>query len=457
MPPKTKAGPQTKQPPAASPASAWSGPQTISIGGKSYNVVQNNGMYGVYNGQDFFPILPAENVSTGTNADTGRKTGGQQTTTVSGVPQTWTTNGNTFSWGPGTMGGSGQGLSGSYQNNGQGGGQTLADYSLQSGYWVPNSFAGMGVAGRSNNIYMDAILGGALVVGGGAAAGTLGGSGAGAGVGAAGGAGAGAAGGTTFDAAAAGSSGQDLFMSTYGGNAGLSAGGPEVSSGLTSGITSSTGSLGPTSSGSSSMSFQNFLRLGANMSSLTKSVGNFLSGGGTTNAKAGAAAADPFASQRGQYQSQLSGLMANPSNVTQTPGYQFNYDQGLQALQRQEAASGNLNSGTADIAAVQYGQNYAMNTFNQYEQMLAQLSGANTGSPGTAGQLLTGGMNASGQAGMGLFSQLLSQNSGGIGSWLGGLFSGSGSGGSGGTAGGLGDWLSSGSGGGAADAGAAFA
>ena len=136
------------------------------------------------------------------------------------------------------------------------------------------------------------------------------------------------------------------------------------------------------------------------MSHVLSSIGNFLSGGAASNGQAGAAAADPFASQRPQYQSMLSDLMQNPSDVTKTPGYQFNFDQGLQGLQRQEAATGNLNSGTADIGAVQYGQNYAMNTFNQYENMLATLSGANTGNPGQAGQLLTAGANTAGQSGV---------------------------------------------------------
>lgn len=160
------------------------------------------------------------------------------------------------------------------------------------------------------------------------------------------------------------------------------------------------------------------------MSNFLGDIGNFLSGGAASNAQAGAAAADPFASQRGQYQGMLSKLMSNPSAVESTPGYQFNFGQGEQALQRQEAASGNLNSGTADINAVQYGQNYATSTFNQYEQILAQLSGANTGNPGTAGSLLTSGLNTAGQTGINaLFS----------------LFGGSGLSGGGGGGGGAGD------------------
>lgn len=144
------------------------------------------------------------------------------------------------------------------------------------------------------------------------------------------------------------------------------------------------------------------------MSHLINTIGNVLTGGSNQNAQAGAAAADPFAGQRGQYQDQLSALMKDPSSVTKTPGYEFNFDQGLQGLQRQEAAAGNLNSGTADIGAVQYGENYAMNTFSQYEQMLSHLAGADIGSPGTSGQLITAGANAASSAGGGLMGSLLS-------------------------------------------------
>ena len=152
----------------------------------------------------------------------------------------------------------------------------------------------------------------------------------------------------------------------------------------------------------------NFLGdIGKAVTGVVGGVGNILTGGASSNAQAAATAADPFSSQRGQYQGMLSNLMKNPSAVTQTPGYQFNFDMGEQALQRQEAASGNLNSGTADINAVQSGQNYATSTFNQYEQMLAQLSGATSGNTGAAASALQSGLNSSSSAGSGLFGSLL--------------------------------------------------
>ena len=100
-----------------------------------------------------------------------------------------------------------------------------------------------------------------------------------------------------------------------------------------------------------------------------------------------AAAADPFASQRPQYQTQLNTLMSDPSSVTSTPGYQFQLQQGLTGTQRTAAAGGMLNSGNTLAALTQYGQNYASTSYEQQFSNLAQLSGANIGNPGTAGQL----------------------------------------------------------------------
>jgi len=107
----------------------------------------------------------------------------------------------------------------------------------------------------------------------------------------------------------------------------------------------------------------------------------------SSNAAQSAALADPFASQRPQYQGQLSALMADPSSISKTPGYQFQFDQGMQALERQQAAGGAANSGQAETAAIQFGQGLAQTSFGNWESMLADLSGANIGNPGQAGQL----------------------------------------------------------------------
>lgn len=54
----------------------------------------------------------------------------------------------------------------------------------------------------------------------------------------------------------------------------------------------------------------------------------------------------------------------NPGNLTQDPGYQFQLDQGTQALNRSAAAGGMLDSGAALKAAQQFGQGLAGTTYN---------------------------------------------------------------------------------------------
>jgi hypothetical protein len=75
------------------------------------------------------------------------------------------------------------------------------------------------------------------------------------------------------------------------------------------------------------------------------------------------------------YAQQLQQLIANPSSVTNLPGYQFQFDQGAKAVTDQAAAMGYLGSGNLGVALTQYGQNYAQSAYQQQEQMLAQLSG----------------------------------------------------------------------------------
>jgi hypothetical protein len=107
-----------------------------------------------------------------------------------------------------------------------------------------------------------------------------------------------------------------------------------------------------------------------------------------SGAQAAANAADPFASQREQYQQQLFQLMSNPSSITSTPGYQFGLTQSQNAVEGSAAANGMVNSGNVLNALSTNAQGYAATQLNNQELLLAQLSGANVGSPGTAGQIL---------------------------------------------------------------------
>ena len=86
--------------------------------------------------------------------------------------------------------------------------------------------------------------------------------------------------------------------------------------------------------------------------------------------------ADPNSPYRAGYASQLANLVNNPSSVTQTPGYQFRFGQGLQGLQASQAAQGRLVSGGALLQSQQFGQNFANQSYNDQVNTLAQLSGA---------------------------------------------------------------------------------
>jgi hypothetical protein len=72
------------------------------------------------------------------------------------------------------------------------------------------------------------------------------------------------------------------------------------------------------------------------------------------------------------------------------PGYQFTLDQGLNAINRRRAASGMLNSGNADVDALNYGTGLANQTYGDWQNRLAgfvnpELSATSGASSGRAG------------------------------------------------------------------------
>lgn len=96
--------------------------------------------------------------------------------------------------------------------------------------------------------------------------------------------------------------------------------------------------------------------------------------------------ADPYGPYRGQAAERLARLQADPSLLSETPGYQA----GLQAVQRGLAGSGYLGSGNEKIALLKYGGDI----YNQETGRLAQLAGAQF-SPANAGQIgMTGAAGA---------------------------------------------------------------
>ena len=129
-------------------------------------------------------------------------------------------------------------------------------------------------------------------------------------------------------------------------------------------------------------------------------VGSALGGGsGNSGAQQASSQADPFASQRPQYQSMLANLINNPSSVTSTPGYQYQMQQALLGVEGSAAANGMLNSGNVLSALTTQAGNQASTQYYNQAELLAQLAGANIGSPGTAGQI-TQQQNALNQQGI---------------------------------------------------------
>jgi len=84
---------------------------------------------------------------------------------------------------------------------------------------------------------------------------------------------------------------------------------------------------------------------------------------------------DAMGPYRGGYAAQLAELMRNPNKIKSTPGYQFQLDEGLQALARKGAQGGYTGSGNMGIALQKYGQDYASNFLQKQLDRLAGLAG----------------------------------------------------------------------------------
>ena len=152
-------------------------------------------------------------------------------------------------------------------------------------------------------------------------------------------------------------------------------------------------------------------------------------------AKESAAMADPFASQRPQYQQQLQQLMTDPNSFKQDPGYQFALSQGQQAISgASNALYGGTRAGALYPELAKYTEGYAAQNYDNRIQQLMQMAGVQSGSPGTAGALNAGGYQNQGQdlgSGTGnLLRSLFPQAGGGIGALISQLLGGGGSSGS---------------------------
>lgn len=82
--------------------------------------------------------------------------------------------------------------------------------------------------------------------------------------------------------------------------------------------------------------------------------------------------------------------------ISSLPGYQFNLDQGQQAVERNLASKGLLSSGAGAKALLQYGQGYAENAANDYTNGLKSIAGIGQSSVQATG---AAGANAANQVG----------------------------------------------------------
>lgn len=107
------------------------------------------------------------------------------------------------------------------------------------------------------------------------------------------------------------------------------------------------------------------------------------------------------------YQSLLQNPFQAPTlqQAENTPGYQFNLQQGTQAINEQAAATGNLNSGNTGVALQKYGQGLASNTYQQAYQNAYNQYNTNLNA---AGQGVNTGLTSTGQ--LGQFGQSAANN-----------------------------------------------
>jgi len=117
---------------------------------------------------------------------------------------------------------------------------------------------------------------------------------------------------------------------------------------------------------------------------IASGVSNILGGGGGGGSSgagnvAGGAIYDPFANYRQTYADKLTNLVNNPASITSAPFYQFGFNQGEEALRRQQQQTGIGGSGAQAIQLQNYGQNFANTAYQNLFANYSALSGATQG------------------------------------------------------------------------------
>lgn len=137
--------------------------------------------------------------------------------------------------------------------------------------------------------------------------------------------------------------------------------------------------------------------MGAVAAPLIGGVVSNLFGGGkaSSGAQQGAAAADPFASQRPQYQQQLSDLMSGKTPFSETAGAKAATETGMDEMSAKLATRGLSNSGAEKAALTKYATGIAGQDYTQQMSQLMAMAGVGAGAPGTAGGIMANSADAS--------------------------------------------------------------
>jgi hypothetical protein len=94
------------------------------------------------------------------------------------------------------------------------------------------------------------------------------------------------------------------------------------------------------------------------------------------------------------YNNLLQQLIANPSSVSQLPGFQFQLDTGSKAIAAGMGAGGFAGSGNEAAALTEFGQGLASSFYGQQTSLLASLSGVTA--PSSPAQNISAATGASG-------------------------------------------------------------
>lgn len=148
--------------------------------------------------------------------------------------------------------------------------------------------------------------------------------------------------------------------------------------------------------------------MGAVAAPLIGGVVSSMMGGGraSSGAQQAAGAADPFASQRPQYQQMLSQLMSGKTPFSETAGSRAATETGMDAMSAQMATRGLTNSGAEKAALTKYATGIAGQDYNQQMGQLMAMAGVGAGSTGTAGGILSSSADSS-QNAMDVFGNTL--------------------------------------------------